>query len=41
MVKNFPAKQESQVQSMGQKDPQKKEMATHSSILGCEIPWRE
>ena len=40
MVKNLPAKQERQVQSMGQEDSQK-EMATHSSILACEIPWTE
>ena len=24
---------------MGLEDPLKKEMATHSSILACEIPW--
>ena len=33
MVKNLPAMQETQVQSLGQEDPLKKEMATHSSIL--------
>ena len=27
------------VQFLGQKDPLEKEMATHSSILACEIPW--
>ena len=26
---------------MGQEDPLEKEMATHSSILTWEIPWRE
>ena len=31
--------QELQVQSLGEKDPLKKEMATHSSILAWEIPW--
>ena len=33
MVKNLPAMQETQVQSLGQEDPQEKEMATHSSII--------
>ena len=33
MVKNLPAMQETQVQSLGWKDPLEKEMATHSSIL--------
>ena len=33
--------QENQVQSLGQEDPLKKEMATHSSILAWEILWRE
>ena len=32
MVKNLPAMWETQVQSLGQEDPLKKEMATHSSI---------
>ena len=39
MVKNLPAEQETQVQSMGQENPLEKEMATHSSILAWEIPW--
>ena len=30
--------QESQVQSLGQKDPLEKGMATHSSILAWRIP---
>ena len=30
--------QETQVQSLGQKDPLEKEMATHSSILTWKIP---
>ena len=49
MVKNLPAMQEIWVQSLGQEDPLKKEMAIHSSILigeslgqgslvGCS-PW--
>ena len=41
MVKNSPAVQETQVQSLGQKDPLEEEMATHSSILALEIPWTE
>ena len=41
MVKNPPAKQETQVHSLGQEDPLEKEIATHSSILAWEIPWTE
>ena len=33
--------QETWVQSLDQKDPLKKEMATHSSILAWEILWTE
>ena len=33
--------QETQVWSLGWEDPQENEMATHSSILAWEIPWRE
>ena len=40
-VKNLPAMQETQIQSLGQEDPLEKEMATYSSILAWEIPWRE
>ena len=40
-VKNLPAMQETQVCSLGQEDPLEKEMATHSSILACEILWTE
>ena len=29
------------VQSLGQKDPLEKEMATYTSILAWEIPWTE
>ena len=32
-VKNLPAAQEIQIQSLGREDPLEKEMATHSSIL--------
>ena len=41
MVKNLPAKQETQVQFLCQEDPLEKEMATHSSILAWEIAWTE
>ena len=40
-VKNPPAMQETQVQSLGQEDPLEKEMATHSSFLAWRIPWTE
>ena len=33
--------QETWVRSLGQADPQEKEVATHSSILAWEIPWME
>ena len=33
MVKNLPAMQETLVQSLGQKDPLEKGMATHFSVL--------
>ena len=39
MVKNLPAIQETQVQSLGWEDPLQKEMATHSSILAWKISW--
>ena len=41
MVKNQPAMQETQVQSLGGEDPPEEEMATHSSILAGIIPWTE
>ena len=37
-VKNLPAVQKTQVQSLGWKDPLEKEMATHSSVLAWRIP---
>ena len=40
-VKNPPALQEMQIQSLGWEDPLEKEMATHSTILAWEIPWTE
>ena len=33
--------QEMRVQSLGQEDPLKEEMATHFSILAWKIPWTE
>ena len=33
--------QDTRVWSLGQEDPQEKEMGTHSSILAWEIPWTE
>ena len=41
MVKNLPAVQETQIQSLGCEDPLEKEMATHSSILAWRITWTE
>ena len=41
MVKNLPAMQETQIQSLGWEDPLEKGMATHSSILAWSIPWTE
>ena len=41
LVKNLPAIQETRIRSLGQEDPLEKEMATHSYILACEIPWTE
>ena len=41
MVKNLPANQETQVQSLLWEDSLEKEMATHSGILAWEIPWAE
>ena len=40
-VKNPPAMQEMQVQSLGREDPLEEEMTTHSSVLAWEIPWAE
>ena len=41
MVKNLPAMQKTQVQSLDQEDPLEKRMATHSSILAWRTPWTE
>ena len=40
-VKNLPAMQESQVQSLGWEDTLEKGMATHSNILAWRISWTE
>ena len=40
-VKNPPAIQKTQVQSLGQEDPLEEGMATHSSVLARRIPWTE
>ena len=40
-VKNLPAMQEIEVQSLDWEDPLEKGMATHSSILTWIIPWTE
>ena len=44
VVKNMPAKAGHVVSisgSLGQEDPQEKEMATDSSVLAWEVPWTE
>ena len=41
LVKNPPAMQESQVQSLGQVDPLEKEMTIHFNILAWETLWTE
>ena len=40
-IKNLPTVWEMQVLSLGWEDPIEKEIATHSSILACKIPWTE
>ena len=40
-LKRLPGMWETRVQSLGQKYPLEKEMATHSSTLAWRIPWRE
>ena len=39
MVKNLPAMQETQVQSLDWEDPLEKGVTMHSSILAWRIPW--
>ena len=41
LVKNLPAMQETQVQSLGWEDPLEKGMATYSSILAWRVLWTE
>ena len=41
MVKNLTTVWETQVRSLGWKDPLEKGMATHLSILAWRIPWTE
>ena len=41
VVKNPPAKPETQVQFLAQQDPLEEGIAIHSSILAWEIPWTE
>ena len=41
ILKNLPAMQKIQVQSLGQEDLLEKEMATHSSICARTIPGAE
>ena len=40
-VKNLPAIQQTQVQSLGWEYPPEKGTATHSRILAWRIPWTE
>ena len=41
MVKRLPTMWKTRVRSLGWKDRLEKEMATHSSVLACKIPWTE
>ena len=41
MIKNLPAMQETQVQSLSWEDLLEKGMATHYRILAWKIPWTE
>ena len=41
MVKNLPAMQETQAQSLGWKSLLEQRMPTHSNILAWRIPWTE
>ena len=40
-VKNLPAMQKTQVQSLGWEDSPEEEMATHSSVPAWKTPWTE
>ena len=39
MLKNLFAMQETQVQSLGRKDPLEESVVTHSNVLAWRIPW--
>ena len=41
MVKDLPAMQDTQFQSLGWEDPLEEGIATHSSLLAWQIPWAE
>ena len=41
LVRNPPAKQETQAQSLGQEDPLEEGMAAYSSVLAWRIPCTE
>ena len=41
MGKNLPARQETQVQSLGGEDPLEEGMVTQSSVLAWKTPWTE
>ena len=40
-IESLPAVQETRVQSLDLEHPLEKELAIHSSILACKIPWME
>ena len=40
-VQNLLETWETQIRSLGEKNPLEKELATQSSILAWRIPWRE
>ena len=40
-VKNLPAMQKTQVESLGWEDSPEEEMATHSSVPAWKTPWTE
>ena len=40
-IKNLPAMQVTQVQSLGQEDPLEEEMAIHSRTIAWKISWTE
>ena len=40
-VKNLPARQKTQVQSLSWEDSPEEEMATHSSVPAWKTPWTE